>query len=57
MDENIPEVNIVFEGPPVPKKLKIKRSGLLEKRNPFRRTVLAYSVWLRYAQNNFGDHH
>jgi len=32
MDENIPEVNIVFEGPPVPKKLKIKRSGLLEKR-------------------------
>lgn len=52
MDENIPEVNIVFEGPPVPKKLKIKRSGPLEKRNPFRRTALSYQFWLRYVRSN-----
>lgn len=54
MDENIPEVNIVFEGPPVPKKLKAvwQRTGLLEKGDPFRRTVLAYSVWLRYVRSN-----
>lgn len=34
MNENIPEVNIVFEGPPVPKKLMVvwQWTGLLEKR-------------------------